>query len=80
MKKIFKAVTPKLFKKFRKKDNLFTKDTISLDDKKNKKYLDDFAYQEFLRKFKNESSDSNEEQWNNCNLSRNKSSTSIKKD
>ena len=72
MKKIFKAVTPKLFKKFRKKDNLFTKDTISLDDKKNKKYLDDFAYQEFLRKFKNESSDSNEEQWNNCNLSRNK--------
>lgn len=51
MKKIFKAVTPKLFKKFRKKDNLFTKDTISLDDKKNKKYLDDFAYQEFLKKF-----------------------------
>lgn len=80
MKKIFKAVTPKLFKKFSKKDNLFTKDTISLDDKKNKKYLDDFAYQEFLRKFKNESSDSNEEQWNNRNLSRNKSSTSIKKD
>ena len=62
MKKIFKAVTPKFFKKFRKKDNFFTKDTISLDDKKNKKYLDDFAYQEFLRKFKNESSDSNEEQ------------------
>ncbi len=60
MKKISKATTLKFLKNFRKKDNLFTKNIISLDDSKNKKYLDDFAYQEFLKKLKNESSDLNE--------------------
>lgn len=62
MKKISKATTLKFLKNFRKKDNLFTKNIISLDDSKNKKYLDDFAYQEFLKKSKNESSDLNEQQ------------------
>lgn len=59
MKKISKAVTNKKF--LRKSDNLFTKNNISLDDPKNKKYLDEIAYQEYLKKLKNESSDFYEE-------------------
>lgn len=59
MKKISKAITNKKF--LRKSDNLFTKNTISLDNPKNKKYLDKIAYQEYLKKLKNESSDFYEE-------------------
>lgn len=59
MKKISKSITNKRF--LRKSDNLFTKNTISLDSPKNRKYLDNIAYQEYLRKLKLESSDYNEQ-------------------
>ncbi|MFR5682691.1 MAG: hypothetical protein ACLUD1_01100 [Clostridia bacterium] len=58
MKKISKAVTNKKF--LRKSDNLFTKNNISLNNPKNKKYLDE-KHQEYLKKLKNESSDFYEE-------------------
>lgn len=63
MKKILKATTKKNFKKLNKlnkSNNLFIKDVISLDDKKNKKYLDNFVYQEYLKSLNTESSDVNE--------------------
>lgn len=44
----------------KKSDNLFTKDEISVDDPKNKKYLDDFAYKVFLINLNNESGDNDE--------------------
>lgn len=59
MKKISKAITNKKFLK--KSDNLFTKNTISLDNSKNRKYLDNISYQEYLKKLKTESSDFYEE-------------------
>lgn len=59
MKKISKAITNKKFLK--KSDNLYTKDTISLDNPKNRKYLDNIAYQEYLRKIQKESSDYNDQ-------------------
>lgn len=59
VKKISKAITNKKFLK--KSDNLFTKNTISLDNPRNKKYLDNVAYQEYLKKLKTESSDFYEE-------------------
>lgn len=59
MKKISKAITNKKFLK--KSDNLFTKNTISLDNPRNKKYLDNVAYQEYLKKLKTKSSDFYEE-------------------
>lgn len=59
MKKISKAITNKKF--IKKSDNLFTKNTISMDNPKNRKYLDNLAYQEYLKKRKTESSDSYEE-------------------
>ena len=52
MKKISKAITNKKF--LRKSDILFTKNTISLDNPKNRKYLDNMVYQKYLKK---ESSD-----------------------
>ena len=58
MKKISKAVSKNNLKRFQKSDTLFTKDIISIDDQKNKKYLDNFAYQLYLN---NESSDFYEE-------------------
>ncbi len=60
MKKISKAVTKKFSKKTKYADNLFTKDVISINDKNNKKYLDNFKYQEYLKNLNSESSDSNE--------------------
>ena len=59
MKKILKAITNKKF--IKKSDNLFTKNTISMDNPKNRKYLDNLAYQEYLKKRKTESSDFYEE-------------------
>ena len=59
MKKISKAITNKKF--IRKSDNLFTKNTINMDNPKNRKYLDNLAYQEYLKKLKTESSDFYEE-------------------
>lgn len=48
MKKISKPITKEKMKKLKSIDNLFTKDVISLDDSKNKQYLDDFVYQSYL--------------------------------
>lgn len=59
MRKISKAITNKKFLK--KSDNLYTKDTISLDNPKNRKYLDNIAYQEYLRKIQKESGDYNDQ-------------------
>ncbi len=59
MKKISKAITNKRF--LRKSDNWFTKNTISLDNPKNRKYLDNLVYQQYLKNLSNESSDINEE-------------------
>lgn len=55
MKRISKAITNKRF--FRKIDNLYSKDTISLSNSKNRKYLDNMTYQKYLKKLQNESSD-----------------------
>ncbi len=55
MKKISKAVTKEKLTKM--KDNLFTENVISLDDRKNQKYFDDLSYQQYLSKLNNESSD-----------------------
>lgn len=45
MKKFSKPITKRKY--YKKTDNLFTKDNISLDNPKNKKYLDEYAYQEY---------------------------------
>lgn len=58
MKKISKSITNKKFLK--KSDHFFTKNIISLDNPKNREYLDNMVYQEYLRKLNNEGSDSNE--------------------
>lgn len=55
MKKISKAVTKEKLTKM--KDNLFTENVISLDDRKIQKYFDDLSYQQYLSKLSNESSD-----------------------
>lgn len=43
-----------------RKDSIFTKGVISLDDKKNKQYLDDFAYKVYLINLNGEDGDSSE--------------------
>ena len=48
MRKISKPVTKQKMKKLKISDNLFTNNVISLDDPKNKQYLDDFVYQAYL--------------------------------
>lgn len=60
MKKISKPTTKEKNKKLKRSDNLFTKNTISLDDPKNKKYLDDFAYKVYLINLNIESGDNDE--------------------
>lgn len=60
MKKISKPTTKEKNKKLKKSDNLFTKNTISLDDPKNKKYLDDLAYKVYLINLNIESGDNDE--------------------
>ncbi len=60
MKKISKPTIKEKNKKLKRSDNLFTKNTISLDDPKNKKYLDDFAYKVYLINLNSESGDSDE--------------------
>lgn len=57
-----KRKTRKITKdEIKKKDSMFTKDVISLDDKRNKQYLDDFAYKIYLINLSSESGDSDEE-------------------
>ena len=48
MKKILKPITKEKMKKIKNIDKLFTKDVISLDDTKNRKYLYDLVYQSYL--------------------------------
>ena len=60
MKKISKPTIKEKNKKLKRSDNLFTKNTISLDDPKNKKYLDDFAYKVYLINLNSESGDNDE--------------------
>ena len=60
MRKISKSITKDKKRKLKKSDNLFTKDLISLDDSKNKQYLDDFAYKIYLINLNSESGDSDE--------------------
>lgn len=60
MKKISKPITKEKMKKLKSIDNLFTKDVISLDDQKNKQYLDDFVYQSYLANSNNGSDDFDE--------------------
>lgn len=60
MRKISKPTTNDKKKKLKRSDNLFTKDVISLDDHKNRQYLDDFAYKIYLINLNSESGDSDE--------------------
>lgn len=60
MKKISKAVTKRFSKRAKFADNFFTQDVISINDKNNKKYLDNLVYQEYLKNLNSESSGSNE--------------------
>ena len=60
MRKISKSITKDKKRKLKKSDNLFTKDVISLDDTKNRKYLDDFVYQSYLANSNNGSDDFDE--------------------
>lgn len=60
MRRISKPTTNDKKKKLKKSDNLFTKDVISLDDPKNKQYLDGFAYKVYLINLNSESGDNNE--------------------
>lgn len=50
----------KKIKKSNKRDNIFNSITISLDDPKNEKYLDDFAYKVYLINLNDESGDTDE--------------------
>lgn len=60
MRKISKPTTNDKKKKLKMSNNLFTKDVISLDNPKNKRYLDDFAYKIYLINLNSESGDSDE--------------------
>ena len=60
MKKISKPITKEKMKKLKSINNSFTKDVISLDDPKNRKYLDDFVYQSYLSNLNNGSDDFDE--------------------
>lgn len=50
MKCFDQTITEDELKKIIQKDNLFTEDVISLNDNKNKKALDNYAYQQYLKK------------------------------
>ncbi len=60
MKRKSKKITKNEINKIQKKDSIFTKDVISLDDKKNKQYLDDFVYKVYLINLNDEDGDTNE--------------------
>lgn len=57
MKRVSKKITKD---EIQKKDDMFTKDVISLDDNENKKYLDDFAYKVYLINLGGEDGDTDE--------------------
>ena len=70
----------KIRKPFKKYDNLFVKDTISLDDEKNAKYFDNLSYQIYLRTFSIGNGDKYEKRRNHNNVKRSRKKTRIKKD
>lgn len=77
MKKIRKPIKRSNLKKY---DNLFVKDTISLDDKKNEKYFDNLSYQIYLRTFSIGNGDNYEKRRNHNNVQRSRKKSRIKKD
>ena len=77
MRKIKKAITKDNFKKH---DNLFVKDTISLDDKKNTKYFDNLSYQIYLRTFSIGDDDNYEKRRNDNNLQSTRKKSRTNKD
>ncbi len=77
MKKIKRASTKNDLAKY---DNLFVKDTISLDDKKNEKYFDNLSYQLYLRTFSIGNGDNDEKRRNHNNVQRSRKKSRIKKD
>lgn len=77
MKKIRKPIKRSNLKKY---DNLFVKDTISLDDKKNTKYFDNLSYQIYLRTFSIGNGDNYEKRRNHNNVQRSRKKSRIKKD
>lgn len=77
MKKIRKPIKKSNLKKY---DNLFVKDTISLDDKKNEKYFDNLSYQIYLRTFRIGNGDNYEKRRNHNNVQRSRKKPRIKKD
>ena len=46
-------ITEDEIQKIKKKDNLFTDNVISLDDKNNTEFFNSYAYQEYLKKQNN---------------------------
>lgn len=70
MKKIEKAIT---------KDNLFTTETMSFDDKKNSKYFDNLSYQIYLKNLSIENGGNNGNKRNHNNLQRSRKNTRTKK-
>ncbi len=77
MRKIKKAITKDNLKK---QDNLFVKDTISLDDEKNAKFFDTLSYQIYLRTFSIGNGDNYEKRRNDNNLQRGRKKSRTKKD
>ena len=77
MKKIRKPIKKD---KLKNHDNLFVKDTISLDDKKNEKYFDNLSYQIYLRTFSIGDDDNYEKRRNDNNLQRSRKKSRTKKD
>ena len=70
----------KIRKPFKKYDNLFVKDTISLDDEKDAKYFDNLSYQIYLRTFSIGNGDKYEKRRNHNNVQRSRKKSRIKKD
>ena len=77
MKKFRKHINHNTLNKY---DNLFIKDTISLDDKRNEKYLDNLSYQIYLRTFSIGNGDNYEKRRNHNNVQRGRKKSRIKKD
>ena len=48
MKNNLKNITKDKLAQLKIKDQLFTEKVVSLDDKRNKKYLDNLSYQQYL--------------------------------
>lgn len=59
MKYFDEVLTEEEIEEIQKKDNLYAKDIISLNDKKNSKLLDSYAYQQYLRKKNKKKSNNN---------------------